>query len=104
MAERLNVNVTLLRNQKTGEVVEIFAYSGAVELQVSATENFVMEFRGMMDGPAVGKDAAERMSDAEQKVKVKLQEKLEQVKLAVPGISTMKPNGEEPPRSGSANG
>jgi hypothetical protein len=91
VAERLNVNITLAKDRKTGAVVELFQYSGAIEIQVAGGHSFTMEFRGMVPGTAVGADPAARMADAEAKVKADMQIRLDAAKAKVPGILTHQP-------------
>jgi hypothetical protein len=95
MAERLNVNITLVRNGKTGEVTEFFAYSGAVEEQISAGHRFTAEFNGMMSGPAVGATPAERMQYAENQVRAEIQIRLDNTKAVAaktPTFAAVKPD------------
>lgn len=91
MAERLSVNITLAKDRKTGAVVELFQYSGAVEIQVAGGHSFTMEFRGMVPGTSVGADPAARMTDAEAKVKTEIQTRLDSAKVKVPAILTFVP-------------
>lgn len=101
MPERLSVNITVARDRNTGQVVTLFQYTGAMEMQMGNGQMFVMEFRGRVLGTPKGDTPEEQMADAEAKVKAEIQRCMDSCKMSVPNIVTIPETARAPEESTS---